>query len=115
MQPARPAAIEEESMVIRRIGPLSCAKVAAAPNAVAGLFVGVIFSLFSLAGGFASAAFAADPSRRTGFIPFAGVGVLAIVIFPILYAAMGFVGALIGTRLYNMAAGVVGGIKIDLE
>ena len=102
-------------MVIKRIGPLSCAKVAAALYAVAGLFIGGVFWLFSLAGGFASAAFAADPSRGTGFIPFTGLGALAIVIFPILYAAMGFVGALIGTWLYNMAAGVVGGITIDLE
>jgi hypothetical protein len=106
--------MEEESMVIRRIEPLSCAKIAAALYAVLGVFFGAIFSLVSLAGGFASAAFAADPSGRTGF-PFAGVGVLAIVIFPILYATMGFVFALIGAWLYNMAAGVMGGIKIDLE
>jgi hypothetical protein len=102
-------------MVIRRIGPLSCAKLAAALYAVAGLLLGVIFSLVSLAGGFAAAAFAADPSRRTAIIPFAGVGALAIVIFPILYAALGFVGALIGTWLYNAAAAVLGGIQIDLE
>jgi hypothetical protein len=102
-------------MVIKRIGPLSCAKVAAALYAVIGLFIGGFFSLFALAGGFASAAFAADPSRRTGFIPFAGLGALAIVLFPVFYAAIGFVGALIGAWVYNMAAGVVGGIKIDLE
>jgi hypothetical protein len=101
-------------MVIKRVAPLSCAKIAAALYAVLGLFIGVIFSFFSLAGGFASAAFAADPSGRTGF-PFAGLGALAIVIFPILYATIGFVSALVGSWLYNLAAGVVGGIKIDLE
>ena len=102
-------------MVIRRIGPLSCAKVAAALHAIIGLLMGGVFSLFWLAGGFASAAFAADPSRRIGF-PFVGLGgALAIVTFPIFYATAGFVGALIGAWVYNTAAGVVGGIKIDLE
>ena len=43
-----------------------CAKVAAALYAVIGLVIGAFFSLFSVAGGFASAAFAADPSRRPG-------------------------------------------------
>ena len=98
--------------MIRRIGPLSCAKIAAVLYAVIGLFFGAILSLISLAGGFASA-FADDSSR--GFFPFAGVGVLAIAIFPILYGAMGFLLALIGAWLYNVAAGVMGGIKIDLE
>jgi hypothetical protein len=102
-------------MVIKRISPFSCAKIAAALYAIAGLFLGGLFSLFSLAGGFASLAFATDPSRRTGVIPFAGVGALAIVLFPILYSAIGFVGAFIGTWLYNLAAGVVGGIQIDVE
>jgi hypothetical protein len=102
-------------LVIRRIEPLSCAKIAAALYAVLGVVFGAILSLVSLAGGFASAAFADDPSRGTGFFPFAGLGVLAIVIFPILYGTMGFVFALIGAWLYNLAAGVMGGIKIDLE
>jgi hypothetical protein len=100
-------------MVIRRIGPLSCAKIVAALYAVIGLVIGSIISLFSLAGGFATAAFALDPSRRTAFPPVMGVG--AIVVFPILYAIFGFVTTLIGAWLYNVTAGVVGGIKIDLE
>jgi hypothetical protein len=101
-------------MVIRRVGPLSCAKVAAALYALMGLVLGAFFSLFSMAGGFSSAAFAADPSRRTALFPF-GLGALAIVLFPIFYAAIGFVGALIAAWVYNLAVGVVGGIQIDLE
>jgi hypothetical protein len=42
-------------MVIRRIGPLSCATIGAALYAVVGLVIGGIVSLFSLAGGFATA------------------------------------------------------------
>lgn len=100
-------------MVIRRVAPFSCAKIAAVLYAVAGLILGGIFSLVALAGGFATSAFAADPSRRG--VPFLGIGALSIVLFPILYGVLGFVGALIAAWLYNTAAGVVGGIRIDVE
>ena len=101
-------------MVIKHIGPLSCAKIAAVLYAVVGLIIGGIFSLVSLAGGFATAAFAADPSRTTRLVPFF-FGTLAVIAFPILYAAMGFVGALIAAWMYNVAAGVVGGVNVDLQ
>jgi hypothetical protein len=101
-------------MVIRRVAPVSCAKIAAVLYAVGGLLVGGLFSLVALAGGFATSAFAADPSRR-GLGSFFGFGALSIVLFPILYGALGFVGALIGAWLYNAAAGIVGGIRIDVE
>lgn len=52
-------------MVIRRVAPVSCAKIAAVLYAVGGLFVGGVVSLIALAGGFATSAFAADPSRRS--------------------------------------------------
>ena len=101
-------------MVIRRVAPVSCAKIAAVLYAAGGLLVGGVVSLIALAGGFATSAFAADPSRR-GLSSFFGVGALSIVLFPILYGALGFVGALIGAWLYNAAAGIVGGIRIDVE
>jgi hypothetical protein len=101
-------------MVIRRVGPVSCAKVAALLYAVAGLVLGAIFSLVALAGGFATSAFGADPSR-SGPAPFFGLGAFSIVLFPIFYGALGFVGALIGAWLYNAVAGVMGGIRVDVE
>lgn len=101
-------------MVIKHVGPLSCAKIAAVLYAVVGLIFGGIFSIVSLAGGFATAAFAADPSRPTRLVPFF-LGTLAVIAFPILYAAMGFVGALIAAWIYNVAAGFVGGVRVDLQ
>jgi len=100
-------------MVIKHIGPLSCAKIAAVLYAVVGFIIGGIISLVSLAGGFATAAFAGDPSRGTRLVPFLfGTAVMA---FPIFYAVMGFVGALVAAWLYNVAASVVGGVKVDLQ
>jgi hypothetical protein len=101
-------------MVIKRVRPFSCARVAAALYAAVGLILGAGFSLMSLAGGFSSFAFAANPVRPVVPFPFA-MGPLAILVFPICYGALGFVSALVGSWLYNLTAGVVGGIQVELE
>lgn len=44
-----------------------------------------------------------------------GLGVLAIIGFPLLYAVMGFVGGVVGAWVYNFAAGKIGGIKLVVE
>jgi hypothetical protein len=98
-------------MIIRRVGPLSCAKIAAALYAVMGLIIGGIFSLVGMAGAFASAA---DESLGSGFFP-AMFGMAAIVVLPIMYACMGFIGTLIAAWLYNVLAGSIGGIELDVQ
>jgi hypothetical protein len=35
--------------------------------------------------------------------------------FPIFYTIVGFIGGAIGGFVYNIAAGIVGGIQLDLE
>ena len=45
----------------------------------------------------------------------AGFGAMAIIIFPLIYGAMGFVMGLIGAALYNLVAKMIGGIKIQLD
>jgi hypothetical protein len=96
------------SMVLKRLGPLSCAKIAGTLYAIIGLLVGAIFALVSLASGLG-----ANPSGDGGFRPFIGIG--AIVAFPILYGGMGFVMTLLGAWLYNILADAVGGIELDLQ
>jgi hypothetical protein len=95
-------------MVIKRIGALSCARIVATLYAVMGLVVGGIFSLVALAGGFAS-----DGSGAAGLSALIGVG--AIITFPILYGCVTFVVTLIGVWLYNVMAGLVGGIEMDVQ
>ena len=95
-------------MVIRRIGPMSCARISGTLYAVTGLILGAIFSLVSMAGGFS-----AESSEEAGFA--AVFGVAAIMILPLLYGGLGFVGTLIAAWLYNILAGVVGGIELDLQ
>jgi hypothetical protein len=99
-------------MVVKRVGPLSVAKNAAVLYAVLGLIVGGLFSLAAVAGAFGSAA-ADDSGIGAGIAGIMGVG--AIVMFPIFYACIGFVGAIIACALYNVVASLVGGIELDVE
>jgi transmembrane protein DUF3566 len=100
-------------MVIERVEPFSCAKIAGVLYAILGLMVGALFSLFSLFGAFATAAFATDPAAPPAFVTL--IGVSAIVLFPILYGVMAFIMAFIGAWLYNLAVKTVGGIEIQIR
>lgn len=88
-------------MVIRRLGPLSCAKVAGLLYLILGLVFGACLSLVSILG-------------FGNYSPLQGMfGAAAIVTLPIFYGLLGFIGALIMTALFNFVAGIAGGIEVD--
>ena len=95
-------------MVIKRFQPLSVGKVAGVLYGAMGLVVGAIVSLATTIGGLA---------RHDAFGALAGglAGIGAIVLLPILYGCLGFIVAIIAAWLYNLAAGFVGGIEIDVK
>ena len=93
-------------MVVRSVAPLSVAKIAGVLYALIGLIVGAFFALAALAGVFAGA----DDAGIIGSI----MGLGAIVVFPLLYGCMGFVFTLIGAWLYNLVAGMIGGIRFEV-
>jgi len=95
-------------MVITRVAPLSCAKVAGLLYLVLGLIFGGIVSLVALAGGFAA-------GESGGAFMGALFGVGAVILLPICYGALGFVMWLIITWLFNVAVGMVGGIEMDVK
>ena len=95
-------------MIIKRIGPLSCAKLSGLLYAVIGLLIGGVFSMAAMAGAFAS-----ETAGAAGIGAIMGVG--AVIAFPILYGLMGFVATLIAAWLYNVAAGIVGGVEVDIQ
>ena len=95
-------------MIIKRVGPLSIAKLSAVLYAGIGLVLGGVFSLIAMAGGFAS-----ETDGAAGIGALIGVG--AVIVFPILYGLMGFVAMLVTAWLYNVAAGVVGGVEVDIQ
>jgi hypothetical protein len=99
-------------MVLKRIGALSCGKVMGTLYAAMGLILGGIFALISLAGVALPQAPNADANPATVFF---GVGVAAVIIFPIMYGIIGFIGGIIVAAIYNVVASVVGGLEFDLE
>ena len=98
-------------MVITRVGVLSVAKIGAVLYAGIGLIVGGLFSLIGLAG-FAGSLASDSPGGAVGAAMF-GAG--AIIILPIFYGVLGFVATLIGAFLFNLAAGITGGVEIEVK
>jgi hypothetical protein len=96
-------------MIVKRLAPLSFAKIAGVLYALMGLLVGGLFSAASILGGVMGAG--------DGDSPFGGMifGVGAIVVLPIFYGVLGFVTTLIGAVLYNAIASVIGGVEIDVQ
>jgi hypothetical protein len=94
-------------MIIRRVGPLSVAKVSGVLYGLFGLIFGALISLFSVVG----TAFAPRDAGFAGML----FGVAAVVVLPIFYGLLGFIMTLIAAALYNLIAGWVGGIEIDVQ
>ena len=95
-------------MELKRIDVASCAKVAGILYALMGLLFGALFSIVSLMG----AAFAGGTEGGLAGL-FFGIG--AIIVLPLFYGALGAVFAALGAALYNVVAGRVGGIRLDLS
>ncbi len=98
--------------VIRRLGVLSVAKLQGTLYALLGLLAGAVFALFSLFGAAIGSSMGSD-SHGSLFGAVLGVG--AIVFFPVVYGLLGFVVGLLAAALYNLVAGITGGIEIELS
>ena len=92
-------------MIVKRLGVASVAKMYGAISGAFGLVIGCMFALASVVG----AGFSDTPDGAI-FGPIFGVG--AIVILPIIYGVMGLVAGAIGALLYNVFAGMVGGVEL---
>lgn len=91
-------------MIIKRIEPLQCAKVAGTLYALLGFIIGLLFTLFALGG------------IGAGTLPFGAVfGIGAVILLPLLYGCFGFIMSLIMAAFYNLVAGWVGGLEIQVE
>ena|SRR5688500_12296733 len=99
-------------MLIKKVGVLSLAINSAVIGAIAGLVVAVVFLLFGSAvmtmmqathggAGLEGSAFGA------------GMGVMGLVLFPIMYAVFGFIGGAIYALIFNLAARITGGLQIE--
>ena len=100
---------------IRKLGILSVAKIYAAIMFVISLLISIPYGLFIII----FALSGAGSVGGQGGLALGGGGiVLGLVIMiglPIMYGAMGFVGGALGALLYNLFAGFVGGVEIEVE
>ena len=100
-------------MVIRRFGVWSVAKLYGALLAAMGLLFGAVIALASMIGG-AAGALGDGPASAAG--PMAMLfGVGAIIFLPIFYGVLGVVMGAITAGLYNLVAGLLGGIEVETE
>jgi hypothetical protein len=95
--------------VVKSVGVISVAKMLGCLYALIGILIGAIFSLVALA-----APAARGPAGAPGF-PNLLFGVGAIIAIPIFYGVLGFIGGLISGGLYNLLAGMIGGIELELS
>lgn len=96
-------------MELKRVGPWSVARVLGIMYAAMGLIFGALVACVALVGG----SVAQRNSDAGAFGPLFGVG--AIVVLPLFYGVAGVVFGALSAWLYNVFAGMVGGIEIQLE
>ena len=95
-------------MELKRLGPWSVAKVLGTMYAAMGLIFGTFFACIALV----SSSFA---QRNSEAGPFGALfGVAAIVALPVFYGVAGVVFGALSAWLYNVFAGIVGGIEVQL-
>jgi len=102
-------------VVVRHLDVLSVAKLQAAIFFVLGLIVSVLYGLATLLMAVGLTAGQGD-AGAVGGLAFGLIGGLLLIVFgTLLYAVMGFIAGAIFALIYNAAAGLFGGLIVDLE
>ncbi|MBI1970657.1 hypothetical protein HYS47_02845 [Candidatus Woesearchaeota archaeon] len=92
-------------LVLKELGILSAAKMSMVITGLFGIIIGVLYGLILFA-----------MMLANGSVGLAiGVGLLALIGFPILYAGFGFVFGALYAWLYNVFAAKMGGIEMTFE
>jgi hypothetical protein len=92
--------------IVKRISPSSAFKVGLVVYALLGLIIGLFFSLFGLL----RAVIPGTGAMAGGML----FGTFAVIAFPVLYGLIGGVFGALGAAIYNLAAGWVGGLSIEI-
>ncbi len=97
-------------MIIRRIYPLSVARIAGICYGIVGLVIGAMLTLLAHGG-----APWIEGGGAGGLWDRALFSGAAILVFPLLYGGITFCAALVGAALYNLVAQLVGGVELDVS
>ncbi len=103
---------------IKKLGIISVAKIYAVMMLVLSLLIaipyGLIIIVVSLIGGLG----AGSQDGLAGLAVGGGgvvMGIVVMIVIPIVYGFMGFIGGILSALVYNIFAGIVGGIEIEVE
>jgi len=105
--PVQGDAYRPRRLHIRRIDPLSAGKVLGLIYALISLVVGLFFSMFAIFG----MAMGGGDAVVGGLV----TGLGAVVILPLVYGILGFLGGVFAAFLYNVVASMAGGIELETE
>ena len=99
---------------LKRIGPGSAFKVGLVTYAILGLVIGACIAFFSMIAGSLGGLAGSEAGAGAKALGL-GMGLGAIIIVPIAYGILGGIGAAIGAFIYNLAAGWIGGLEVDIS
>jgi hypothetical protein len=99
-------------MVITKVGVMSLGKLMGLLYAAIGIVFGLLYALFAVVGGGAMMAMGGGDGAMGGGMMM-GMGIAAVIILPIFYGVLGFIGGLITALLFNLAAKYTGGLEIE--
>lgn len=97
---------------LKRIAPLQLGKISGILYALSTILFVPFILLFSA---LASVAPQMEGGSSTPVPGILGMGLGLIVMAPIMYGVMGFIVGVIGAFFYNIVAGWVGGIEVEVE
>jgi hypothetical protein len=100
------------NLTLKRIAPMQAGKMLAAFYGL----ISLIFVPFMLAFmAFGSLAARSQGGSAPAMPLMFGMGLGFMIMLPLLYAVMGFIGGVIGAWVYNLLAGWIGGFEFDFE
>lgn len=103
---------------IRKLGILSVAKIYAVMMLVMSLLFAIPYGLFIIIFALIGGAGAGSQDGLAGLAVGGGgviMGIVFMIAIPIMYGLMGFVAGALSALIYNIFAGLVGGIQIEVE
>ncbi len=103
---------------IRKLGILSLAKIYAVMMFVMSLLISIPYGLFIIIFALIGGVGAGSQDGMAGLLVGGGgviMGLIVMVMIPVFYALTGFIFGALGALIYNILAGIVGGIEIEVE
>ena len=104
---------ERVTRQIKKIAPLQAGKMLGALYACMGLIFLPFFAIAAVAGAFAPQSQQAQGAPAPALIT--GIMIALGIFMPVIYGVMGFVGGVVCAAIYNLFAGWIGGIEVEVE